>query len=284
MTVAGCGSSDGRESFLAHDKSGAVFVEWTRTGDDLAGSISATEVTQPQTGVFSSATLPAGQIKQQTQTFAGTVRDDSVQLQIGSPTLGSRINGRLDGDTLELAIPLDEGVRAMRLKPASQSDYDTAAEQVRADEQRGAADAEARRAREQRAAKADITRVATAFQRALDPRSTDDPCRYLTPELKRDILSRGDATTGEVGSAARRGCTTVIRDSERQRDQPLYEGPQGVARIEFTDSLRSPRIGEAGPPGATVTWRPESGRGSLSQSRASFTKQGGQWLVYRCCV
>jgi hypothetical protein len=36
LTVAGCGSSEGRESFLAHDKSGAVFVEWTRTGDDLA--------------------------------------------------------------------------------------------------------------------------------------------------------------------------------------------------------------------------------------------------------
>ena len=76
----------------------------------------------------------------------------------------------------------------------------------------------------------------------------------------------------------------MIRDSERQRDQPLYKGPQGVARIEFTDSLSSPRIGETGPPGATVTWRPESGRGSLSQSRASYTKQGGEWLVYRCCL
>lgn len=276
--AGGCGSSDGRESFLAHDASGAVFVQWTRTGDELAGSISATEVTQPRNGVFSSATQPAGQIKQQTQTFTGTVRGDSVRLQIGSAALGSRINGRLDGDTLELEIPLDEGVRAMRLKPAGQSDYDTAAQKIRDDEKQGQADV---RTREQRVAEADITRAATAFQRALDPQSPDDPCRYLTPELRRSILSAADA--GEPG-AADDGCAAVIRDNERRREQPLYEGPQGVASIDFTDSLRSPRIGEAGPPGATVAWRPESGRGPLSQSRTTFTKRGGRWLVYRCCL
>jgi hypothetical protein len=153
VAVGACGSSGGRKSFVAHDRSGAVFVEWTRTGDDVTGSISATEITQPQTGVFSSATRPAGQVKQQTQTFTGTVRGDSVRLQIGSPWLASRINGRLDGDTLELSIPLDEGVRAVRLEPANPRDYDDAARKVRADVQRGAANARARRVREQRSAR-----------------------------------------------------------------------------------------------------------------------------------
>jgi hypothetical protein len=231
--------------------------------------------------VFSSATQPAGQVKQQTQTFTGTVRGDSVRLQIGSPALGSQINGRIDGDALELSIPLDEGARAMRLSPAPQSDYDVAAKAVRAATQQRQADARSRRVREQRDASAAIARVATAFQKALDPSSRDDPCRYLTPELRRRILSAADA--GDPGVAGA-GCAAVVRGNERLREQPLYDGPQGVARIDFTDSLRSSRIGEAGPPGATVTWRPESGRGTLSQSQTPFTKQGGRWFVYRCCV
>jgi len=263
VAVAGCGSSDGPQSFLAQDASSAVSVQWKRVGDDVSGSISTTEVTKPETGVFAE---PAGEIKQQSEAFTGTVEGDSVRLQAGG-ALGTRINGRLDGDNLELAIPQDGGVQTVQLKPGDKSDYAKAVQQVRANVKRGKDEAQARRVREQRAARTEIMRVAVAFQKALDPKSSDDPCRYLTPELRRKILALADS----------KNCTAAIRDSEARYGQPLYEGPQGVAKIEF---------GSTDQPGASdalVTWRPDR-RSSDSQAEAGFTKQEGRWLVSQCCL
>jgi hypothetical protein len=45
-----------------------------------------------------------GTIQQQTAAFTGTVSDESVRLLVGSGTQTNRVNGRLDGDTLELTI------------------------------------------------------------------------------------------------------------------------------------------------------------------------------------
>lgn len=278
------GGSDGPAGFLSHDAESVVFVQWTRVGDDVSGSLSVAEVTQPQAGLFSSTARPAGEIEQQTAPFTGTVGDDSVRLQIGSGALSNRINGRLDGDALELTIPQDQGAETRRLRPSSRGDYTNALQEFRAREQQRKSVARATRVREQRAARTAITRVANAFQKALDPSSPDDPCRYVTPELKEDIRSFAAATASAEPRTAGRDCAAVIRDNERERDEPLYEGPQGVARIDFSDSLVSQRIGEAGPPGAIVTWRPASGRGTRSQSTTKFTEQNGQWLVYRCCL
>lgn len=160
------------------------------------------------------------------------MRDNSVRLLIGSGALSNRINGRLDGDTLELAIPQDTGTQNRRLTPASRDDYARAVQDIRDHEQQRKDATQTRTAREQRAAKTAITRVATAFQQALDPHSPDDPCRYLTPQLKQAILSL--AESGNPG-VADRGCTAVIRDSERHRgqqrqpDRNLGELPGAVA-------------------------------------------------------
>ena len=285
IPLAGCGSDDGPASFLAHDDTGAVFVEWKRVGDDVSGSLSAAEVNQPQPqqGLFQAAAQPPGEITQQTGTFTGTVSDDSVRLQIGSGAASNRVNGRLDGDTLELTLPQDQGVETVHLKPADKDDYTKAVQDIRDRETRRKADAKAAQARKQRADRVKIIRVATAFQKALDPRSPDDPCRYLTPELRDDIVSGAEARAFNE-SAADIPCKRAIRDSERERQSPLYTGQQGVASIRFLSSLIALRgIGQAGPPGAVVTWRPASGRGVLSQSQTSFAEQDGKWLVYRCC-
>lgn len=98
IPLAGCGSDDGPASFLAHDDTGAVFVEWQRVGDDVSGSLSAAEVNQPQPqqGLFQAAAQPPGEITQQTGAFTGTVSDDSVRLQIGS---GAAASGSTDAGT-----------------------------------------------------------------------------------------------------------------------------------------------------------------------------------------
>jgi hypothetical protein len=282
-TLTGCGSDDGPRSFLARDAESALFVEWKRVGDDVSGSVSAAEINRPQSGLFQTAAQPPGEVTEQTSAFTGTVSDDSVRLTIGSGAASNRINGRLDGDTLELTIPSDGGAETLRLKPAGQDEYKNAVQHIRDGEQRRKDDAKAALARKQRTDRKTITRVATAFQKALAPSSPDDPCRYLTPELRDDIVSFANATAPDP-DVADIPCRQGIRDSEGEREKPLYTGPQGVASIRFLSSLISPRgIGQAGPPGAVVTWRPASGRGNLSQSETSFTEQNGRWLVYRCC-
>ncbi len=283
IPLAGCGSDDGPHSFLARDDTSALFVEWKRVGDDVSGSLSAAEVNQPQTGPLSGRRAAAGRDHRADRAFTGTVSDDSVRLQIGSGAASNRVNGRLDGDTLELTIPQDRAPR-----PCAQARRQGRLHEGRPGHPRprGSAAKPTRRPR-RRASNArtgkTITRVATAFQKALDPRSPDDPCRYLTPELRDDIVSTANATAPNP-DVADIPCKQAIRDSERERENPLYTGPQGVASIRFLSSLIALRgIGQAGPPGAVVTWRPASGRGVLSQSETSFTEQDGKWLVYRCC-
>lgn len=124
VIVAGCGGNgDGPATFLSHDNASAIQVKWTRTGNDVSGSLSAAQVTQQhaQTRLFSTGPAP-GEIQQQSAAFTGTVRDDSVRLLLGSGTQTNRVNGRLDGDTLELTIPQDQGVLTRRLEPAGDGD------------------------------------------------------------------------------------------------------------------------------------------------------------------
>ena len=284
IALAGCGSDDGPASFLAHDDTGAVFVEWNRVGDDVSGSLSAAEVNQPQEGqgFFEAAAQPPGAVTEQTGAFTGTVSGDSVRLQVGSGTAGNRVNGRLDGDTLELTLPQDTGVETVKLKPAGKDDYANAVKDIRDREARRQADAKAAQARKQRADRVKITRVATAFQKALDPRSPDDPCRYLTAELRDDVVSGAEARA--LTENADIPCKRAIRDSEHGRHTSLYAAQLGVASIRFLSSLIALRgIGQAGPPGAVVTWRLAAGRDDLAQIDTSFVEQDGKWLVYRCC-
>lgn len=274
------GSSDGPAAFLSRDDHSAIYVKWTRTGSDVSGSLSATEVAQQQasqTGFFSTAPAP-GQIVQQSAAFTGTVRDNSVRLLIGSGTQSNRINGRMDGDTLELTIPQDQGVLTRRLTPADADDYTKAVQQIRDQERDRKAAAKAALARKQRADKVAIRHVATAFQKALNPTSPDDPCRYVTSKVKQNV--RGF----DFGSG-RPTCTTAIREIDAELSKPVSKAPLGVGAIEFGPLPPLTVSFDSGPDGATVTWRPKPDPDRLvdDSRRTLFIEQGGQWLVYRCC-
>jgi hypothetical protein len=280
VLFAACGGPDGPASFLFHSDQAAIFVQWTRTGDDVSGSLSAAQVTQaqadPQPTYFSTAP-PPGQIVQQTGAFTGTVRGDSVRLLIGSGASSNRVNGRLDGDTLELTIPDGQGAVPTRLTQANHDDYTKAVEQIREHERQRKAAAKTARIRKQAADKAALARVATAFQKALNPKSPDDPCRYVTSDVKERVRPFGDKPLSGR-------CATDIRNADAETDKPVSNAPLGVAGIRFgvlpplTVSLNG------GPTGAVVTWRPKPAADSFERGRTTmFIEHDGRWLVYRCC-
>jgi len=278
-TVPACGGGDGPASFLSQDDTSAIVVQWTRTGDDVSGTLSTAEVTQPQakTELFSTAP-PPGQIQQQTGPFTGTVRDDSVRLLIGSGTQTNRVNGRLDGDMLELTIPQEQGMLTRRLRSAGVGDYSKAVQDIRDRQQQRKSAAKAAQARKQRADKVAITRVATLFQGALNPASADDPCRYVTSKVKVNVRGFGDPSTLPT-------CTEAIRDSDAALSKPVSKAPLGVAAIKFAPLPPLTASFDSGPDGAVVAWRPKPDPDSLvdASRRTTFIEQGGRWLVYRCC-
>jgi hypothetical protein len=280
VSVVACGGNgDGPATFLSHDDDEAIQVKWTRTGDDVSGSLSAAEVTQaqPQAGFFSTAPSP-GQIQDQTAAFTGTVRDSSVRLLLGSGTQTNRVNGRLDGDTLELTIPQEQGVLTRRLKPAGDGDYAKAVQQIRDHEQQRKKAAKAALVRKRRADKVEIRRVATAFQKALNPSSGDDPCGYVTSQVKMDVRGYGDPSTPP-------SCMKAMRDSDARLSEPVSKAPLGVAGIEFGPLPPLSVSFDSGPDGAVVTWQPSAtpDPGSFTHGvrQSLFVEQGGRWLIYR---
>jgi len=117
------------------------------------------------------------------------------------------------------------------------------------------------------AARAAIERTAIAYQKALDPRSAEDPCRYMTPEAADDAMVFADP------AVRARGCKAAVRASERQQAHPLYDAqPAGVTNIRFL-----PRVPVAGvqgtAAGAQATWRADTTRS------ATFVEREGQWLI-----
>ena len=282
VTVAACGGNgDGPATFLSHDDDEAIQVKWTRTGDDVSGSLSAAQVAQAQAqaGFFSTAPAP-GEIQDQTAAFTGTVRDDSVRLLLGSGTQTNRVNGRLHGDTLELTIPQEQGVLTRRLKPAGDGDYAKAVQQIRDHEQQRKKAAKAALVRKRRADKVEIRRVATAFQKALNPSSADDPCRYVTSQVRTNVRGYGDPPTLP-------SCTKAIRDSDARLSEPRSKAPLGVTGIEFGPLPPLAVSFDSGPDGAVVTWytsaTPNPRSFSHGDRQTLFVEQGGRWLVYRCC-
>jgi hypothetical protein len=163
------------------------------------------------------------------------------------------------------------------LKPAGRGDYTDAVERIRAREQQRKAAAKAALARKQRADRVEITRVANAFQKALSPGSPDDPCRYVTSKVNRNVRGFGDASTLP-------SCTKAIRESDAELQKPVFKAPLGVAEVKFGELPPLAISLDGGPPGAFVTWRPKPAEDSFEQGRTTlFIEQGGRWLVYRCC-
>ena len=132
--------------------------------------------------------------------------------------------------------------------------------------------AKTRRKKQERVARAAITRVATAFERALDPQSGDDPCRYVARELADRIAGLSQLGTDNPSS------TAACADDFRVSDYGLAEGPQGVLKIVFVDS-QSFFGGDQQQPVAVVTWKLKPNDDQRSTTRVRFVKQDGEWLV-----
>ena len=115
-----------------------------------------------------------------------------------------------------------------RLKPAAGGDYTEAVQRIRDHEQQREMVAKAALARKQRADRVAITRVATAFQKALHPGSSDDPCRYVTAKVRRNVRGFGDPSTLPP-------CTRAIRSERRRAEQSACQGAAWCRR----DRVRS---------------------------------------------
>lgn len=262
--LGGCGNENGEHSYLAHDNSSALLATWTRVDNDVSGTIAEVKVidslapdaaaTDASPPSFGSSRSPPVRVERDSTAFTGEVDGDSVRLQVGGEALGAQINGRLDGDTLELAVPQRSGVETVRLKRGDKSDFEPTVRKI-------TTLARTRRKQEERVESAAITRVATAFRRALDPQSNDDPCRYVTRELAARIAGLTDSCTGDF----------------RSGNHALSAGPQGLLKIAFVDSQSIG--GDQQQPVAVVTWKLKPNDEQLSTSQVTFVKQREKWLV-----
>ncbi|MGI8875369.1 MAG: hypothetical protein ACR2KP_13825 [Egibacteraceae bacterium] len=128
------------------------------------------------------------------------------------------------------------------------------------------------------AARAAIQATATAYQRALNPDSTDDPCNYLTDHAQ--VL----AVNGAPGGTAAEGCTpSVARGAEQQRrdsltrvraigiDELVFFAPRRDAAPSDIKNQEADRPGDAG---ARAIWK------GAPRRVVYFTEQpDGSWLI-----
>lgn len=100
--------------FLYSDSSTTLFVQWTRTGSVVSGTLDVAYL-QPN----------ATKVTNESQPFTGTLAGGDVTLVVGQSFLGAtNISGTFDGSTLTLSIPNSDGSLAqIVLRPASLSGY-----------------------------------------------------------------------------------------------------------------------------------------------------------------
>jgi len=265
------GSDDGPRSFMATRSTAAVLVEWTRVGDDVSGSLTQAGLAEPTPVLFGNDALLREQqreMQQRSIPFTGTVNDDSVRLQLTGSAFGTRVNGQLDGDALKLVFTPDGGggPETVRFDPASRKDFDATVARLRTAEAARSRKATAARLRADAKAKAEITRVATAYEKALDPRSSDDPCRYLSAGGKQEVVTdpRPDAPAGS--------CRTLIRFYQRGVAAPPKR--LGAAEID----LRT-LVGVPGDSGGNLVDGAELRFAAMSDVPIRLVHEDGQWRI-----
>ncbi|MCA1678617.1 MAG: hypothetical protein LC777_06550 [Actinobacteria bacterium] len=67
VIAIGGGDPDGPAAFLSKDADSAVFLTWSRVGDDVSGSLSGAEVAQPERRLFQ--TVAPGEVVSQNAPF-----------------------------------------------------------------------------------------------------------------------------------------------------------------------------------------------------------------------
>ena len=84
--------------------------------------------------------------------------------------------------------------------------------------------------------------------KALNPNSSDDPCRYVDGEGQAQRRGFGDPPTPPP-------CMQAIRASDAELSNPVSKAPLGVAAIEFGPLPPLTVSFDSAPDGAVVTWR-----------------------------
>jgi hypothetical protein len=235
--VASSGSSDGRQMFVFHDDDSALLVDWARVGDDVSGSMTYAHLVRHTLGVLEVNRHPEEtprDVQRASGAFTGSVGHDGVRLQFDDGPFGNRLNGRLDGDALLLVIGQDRTQQTISITRASRTAFDAAVTKLRAAADRHAASVRSRRLRQEATARRAIARVATAYQKALEPDSLDDPCRYLTIAARAQLLA--DASPAQRTE----GCSAVVRLREREQQRTPYPKHLGAPQIDLAEFVDVP--------------------------------------------
>jgi hypothetical protein len=123
-----------------------------------------------------------------------------------------------------------------------------------------------------------IAELAAAYQRALDPDSSDNPCRYMTDQaaaVLENAAREAALNDDDLSTTSPATCAEAARLVENEGDSvPLHQAvPPGVTNIQFRQ--RVPVAGVQGQaPGAIATWR-AAGYGQVSLVR----DRAGQWKI-----
>lgn len=118
VTAPAKGAGTGLAGWLAHASNGVVFLQWTRSGDALNGSL---------TQAYTASGEPTN-LKHENASFTGVVSGDSFTLSFPEGLGLSRTwTGAFSGDTLTLSYPAADGsLSTQTFYPASVADYNAA--------------------------------------------------------------------------------------------------------------------------------------------------------------
>lgn len=228
------GGGDGPGMFLVRNASSALLIDWTRVGDDVSGLMTRAQLLVPEASRFADDRV-AGEVPRElardSRPFTGTINGDSVRLLFSDGQLPPQINGRRDGNALTLTLTGADGPPTLRLTSGTRRQFDTAVQQMLATEARRANTAKSKRERADAAARTAITRVATAYRKALDPSSPDDPCRYLT------AAARAAVVADPAPDAPRGDCKAVVRSNAQAAEGSPLPKNLGAAKIYLRDPL-----------------------------------------------
>jgi hypothetical protein len=108
--AAACGGHAHQQAgYLGRDSSSVVFLQWSRAGDTIGGSISVAGVSD-------------GNVRQLTQPISGTIDGSRVTLTLPSTLSSTPLTATVSGSHLRLGNPINEDLSA-----ATVADYDAAA-------------------------------------------------------------------------------------------------------------------------------------------------------------
>jgi hypothetical protein len=114
MACGSDGSDNGDDlaGFFAENETEAMFLQWTRTDDDVSGTVSM-------------ASLVGSQVEQDSASFDGVLNDGSVTLTFEHGFgMSTNWNGGLDGDRLTLSYNDDEtGLQTVTLRSAELAEF-----------------------------------------------------------------------------------------------------------------------------------------------------------------